>query len=88
MKKMKFIRVFSGLGAIFSLTTWIIEVINWLVLMYGGYRRDFESFGYMMEVMFFAYDVILHWSIQPINIAIIVKEIVLEFKHVIRKKRG
>ena len=88
LRKMKLARFISFVEAIGSSIFWLWTLVEWLYLMYGGARRDYESPGYLMEAIFSSYNVIMHWAIMPINLAIIVKEILLESTMVNEKAKG
>lgn len=88
LRKWKLMRWLSLIEAGLSTIFWGWTLAEWLLLMYGGARRDFESAGYLMESIFTSYNVIMHWAIMPINLAILIKEASVEQMYMHEKQRG
>lgn len=72
-------RLLSFFSAIFYNIVYIISALEWYDQIYLVTDKSAYDFGMIMVNMLLGYNLILHWSIIPINFAIIVKEISLNF---------
>lgn len=57
--------------------------VDFILLLYGydkkEYDIDLDGLVYMMQSMFFGYNIILHFPIVIVNSVVIIKEFSLEF---------
>lgn len=60
---------------------------DFYLLMYVYDKSDY-GFGYLLEEMFFGYNLVLHFPIAIVNIVVILKEFSLEFIQMSQKRDG
>merc|ERR1712046_234067 len=60
---------------------------DFLLLLYV-YDKSEYGFGYVMESMFFGYNLVIHFPIAILNTVVILKEFSLEFLQMSQKRNG
>lgn len=86
LQKMKTLRAISFMSAIVYNTLYFAGIADWIYELYWSDKAalDYE-FGFfdVMLQLFIAYNAIFHFPIVPMNCAIILKEVQLEFFHLL-----
>jgi len=78
LRHFKPIRFLSLFWAFLYNSIYIFSLIDFIYMLYIKDKKKADIIE-MLESMYFGYNLILHASIIPINCAIILKEIFLEF---------
>jgi hypothetical protein len=78
LRHFKPVRFFSLLLAFLYNFVYILALIDFIQLLYVYDKKKTDIFQ-LFESMFFGYNLILHATIFPVNLAILLKELFLEF---------
>ena len=66
---------------------YVLALIDFIQLLYVYDKKKTDLFQ-LFESMFFGYNLILHATIFPVNMAIMLKELLLEFFQLNQKRKG
>ena len=85
LKNFKFLRALSLIGAIGYVTFYSWCFLEWIWNMFSHPEMDLAG---LLFNLFFSWHVVFHAPVMLTNLAIIVKELLYERYHVVRKKHG
>merc|ERR1712224_50679 len=75
-----------GLTMLYN-TVFFFIFLDFLMLLYYYDKEEYDFFS-LMESMFFAYNIAIHFPITIVNGVVIFKEITLEFVQMSQKRKG
>lgn len=87
MRHFKFFRLISLVsGFVYNFFYWA-SVIDFLLLLFQYDKESLDIF-YLLEAMFFGYNIVLHFPITLVNMVIITKEIFMEMFQASNTRHG
>lgn len=87
MQHFRLIRLISLVAGILYNTLYLVSVADFLILLFEQDKETIDIF-YLLQAMFFGYNIILHFPITIVNLAIFLKEVLLEMFQASSKKHG
>lgn len=87
MRHFKFFRLISLVSALVYNFFFFASLVDFILLLFVYDKETFDIF-YLMEAMFFGYNIVLHFPITIVNNVIVLKEISLELFQMSAKRHG
>ena len=77
MQHFRLIRLISLVSGLLYNMLYVISVADFLILLFSQDKDTIDIF-YLLQAMFFGYNIVLHFPITIVNLVILLKEVLLE----------